>query len=83
MVLKYKYLICALLISFILTFSFGAHSFALNQDSIYVWSNNVSTLPTSTASNDNLNTLDNSRQFFRNHLWFCYFNRTTNWHNFI
>lgn len=58
---KNKYLICALLISLILTFSFCTHSFALYQDSIYVWSNNGSTLTTSTSSTDITNTLDNSR----------------------
>lgn len=79
---KSKILIYMLLSLFILTFMLSISSFAIDQDSIYVWSNNsssVSTSATSTEETEKSTTQNNSRKFFRHYFWWCYIDGPKNW----
>ena len=62
-------------------------SYAIDQDGIYVWSNNSSSISTSTNSSEkttkNSISQDNSRKFFRNNFWECNFNGSKNWKSSI
>ncbi len=61
---KVKFLIYTILFVFALSFILPVCSFAVDEDSIYVWSNNSSSLPTATtpAEEETQNTTpDNSR----------------------
>ena len=83
---KSKFLIYILLFLFVLNLIIPTYSFAIDEDSIYVWSNNsssVSTANTSTEEIQNSNTENNSRKFFGNYFRWCYINGPKNWDYFI
>lgn len=84
----FKTLIYIILFIFTLTFVAPLYTYAIDEDSIYVWSNNSSTVSTSntpdTSSIEDINTAqDNSRQFFRNNIGKCYINGSENRNNSI
>lgn len=76
---KSKILIYILFFLLILNFMLPFHTFAIDEDSIYVWSNNSSSISTSNTVTEETNAQDNSRKLFRNHFWWCYINRPKNW----
>ena len=79
---KVKFLIYIILFVFTLTFILPVYSFAVDEDSIYVWSNNSASIPTATApaeEESQATTQDNSRKLFRYYFWWCYINGPKNW----
>ncbi len=71
---KFKALIYIIILLFILSFLAPLISFAFDEDSIYVWSNNSSEITTSifpSATEQKLNSTiqDSSRKFFKYHIW--------------
>ena len=67
---KENFLIYIILFIFALSFILPVYSFAVDEDSIYVWSNNSSSLPTATTSTQEESqniTQESSREFFRNY----------------
>jgi len=82
---KSKILIYMILSLFILNFILPIYSFAIDNDSIYVWSNTSSSVSTSTVPTEepeNVNQ-DNSRKLFRHHLWQRYINGPKNRNCFV
>ena len=49
---KFKFIIYIFILLFILNFTLPIISFAIDEDSIYVWSNNSSSVPTSTPNEE-------------------------------
>lgn len=83
---KTKILIYILLFLFALNFTVPISSLGIDDDSIYVWSNNSSSLSTSTSpteENNQTTVEDNSRKLFGNHFRWCYINRARIWNYFI
>ena len=83
---KSKILIYILLFLLILNFVIPICSFAIDEDSIYVWSNHSSTISTSSTSTEkieNSTSQNNSRKFFRNYFRWGYINRAKYWNCFI
>lgn len=85
---NFKALIYIILFIFTLVFVAPLYTYAIDEDSIYVWSNNSSTVSTSntpdSSSIEDINTAqDNSRQFFRNNIGKCYINGSKNRNNSI
>ena len=83
-----NYLIYIILFVITLSFILPLHAYAIDEDSVYVWSNNSSTLstsntPTEQDSTESNPSQNNSREFFRNYCWKCYINGSKNWKNFI
>lgn len=78
---KSKVLIYILLLLFTLNLILPIYSLAIDEDSIYVWSNSSSSVSTSSTPVDEAQSIpeDNSRKFFRNHFWQCYINGSKNW----
>jgi len=73
---KSKFLIYIFLSLFVLNFMLPVFSFAIDEDSVYVWSNNsssVSTSITSTEETEN-STQDISRKLFRYYFRWSYIN---------
>lgn len=61
--------------------------FAIDEDNVYVWSDNSSevsssTTPDSEDSKSN-NNQDKTRKFFGDYIWKCNFNGSKNWNCFI
>ena len=82
---KSKILIYMLLSLFFLNLMLPFYSFAIDEDSIYVWSNNSSSVSTSTTPTEENQTVtqDNSRKLFRYYFWWCYINGSKNWNYFV
>ena len=79
---KTKYIFISFLIALLILPTF---CFALSTDSVYVWSNNSNLLTTSTEPNseEETNTSQTERKFFRYYFWKCNFNGSNNWPSFI
>lgn len=77
---KINIFIYILLLSLIINFMIPIYSFAITEDSIYVWSNNSDSISTSTSKNNEVETTtqDNSRKLFRDNFWWCYINGSKN-----
>ena len=73
---KSKFLIYIFLTLIIFNFIIPICSYAIAEDSIYVWSNNSSSISTSTIPNKQVETTpqDNSRKFFRYYFRWSYIN---------
>ena len=81
---KSKILIYILLFLLVVTIIFPIYSLAIDEDSIYVWSNNTSSIPTANAAKEAQSIIqDNSRKFLRYHFRWCYINRSKNWKHTI
>jgi len=82
---KSKFSIYILLTLIIFNFIIPICSYAIAEDSIYVWSNNSSSISTSTIPNKQVETTpqDNSRKFFRYYFWLCYIDGPKNWNYLI
>lgn len=74
-------LLCLILVLFT---SFPLKSYAFDEESVYVWSNNSSVI-TSTPSEESKNNEENetSRKFFRYNFRKCHINGSKNWNYFI
>ena len=82
---KYKILIYMLLPLFVLNFILPIYSFAIDEDSVYVWSSTSSSISTSNnvMPETQINTQENTRKFFRNNFRWCCINGSKNWNYFI
>ena len=79
---KVKFLIYIILFVFALNFILTVCSFAIDEDSIYVWSNSSSSFSTATTpvqEKSQTTTQDTSRKLFRYYFWWCYINGPKNW----
>jgi len=65
----------------ILIYIIPAFCFALNQEDIYVWSNNSTSIQTSISPSpeEQEKAIENERKFFRHYFWKCHFNGAKNW----
>lgn len=79
-----KILIYILLSIIIFSLIFPFKSYAFDEESVYVWSNNSSVI-TSTPSEESKNNEENetSRKFFRYNFRKCHINGSKNWNYFI
>ena len=74
---KNKTLVYITLFSLILSFIIPIYSFASDEDNIYVWSNNSSSVSTSISPSTNEQegvnntSTEKSRKFFRYYFWLC------------
>lgn len=57
---KSKSLIYILIFLFVLSFIIPTYSFAINEESIYVWSNNSDSIPTSFTPQESINSSQNN-----------------------
>lgn len=71
----------------ILNFIIPICSFAIDEDSIYVWSNNSPSISTSNApaieEQENTTSENNSRKFFKHYVWKLYIDGSKKWNNSI
>ena len=82
---KSKILIYILLLLFTLNLTLPICSFAIDEDSIYVWSNSSSSVSTSSTPVNETQSApqENTRKFFRNHFRWCYIDGPKYWNYFI
>ena len=82
---KSKIFIYIILSLLVFNFIIPICSLAVDEDSIYVWSNNSSFVSTSNAASKEIQgiTQDNSRKLFRNHFRWCYINGPKDWNYFV
>ncbi len=84
---KFKWIIYFAVSLLILNITIPLCVFAIDEDQIYVWSDNSSETSTSATSNSedsqNNNNQDKSRKFFGNYIRKCNFNGSKNWNCFI
>lgn len=86
MLLKTNKILIYILLSVIIMLSliFPLKSYAFDEESVYVWSNN-SSVTTSVSSEESQNNESNqtSRKFFRYNFGKCYIDGPKNWNHFI
>ena len=67
---RFKIIICILLLFILSSFLIPIYSYSIDKNSIYVWSNNLSTITTSNAISQNeLDLSENTRKFFKYNFW--------------